>query len=197
MGVKGYPWMYLDSQPFLPAEIQMMVDHMIQHQDASSFQLIYALKEIAPEQYGSLPNKVKASILSAGIASQATLNDWGPLSNYSSHALAENEADSSMAALVATGEAALPHLLPLLNDKRPGYFSGSKEATTSTERRYRRCDFAHRAAALILGESYLLKKDLGERDRDIESIRQRVRQRIAVAAAVGARDLPAATQSSH
>jgi hypothetical protein len=179
MGRQGYAWVYVDEKPFMPAEIETMVDHVLGHQDASSFHLIFTLREVAPERYAKLPPSAKASILCAGLARQVTLNDWNPLPEYPSNELAAYEADSAMAALVATGHAALSTLLPLLDDKRLAFFHGSKEATVSTESRYRRCDFAHRAAALILGWPYVLKKDLAERDRDIEVMRKQVRQHLA------------------
>jgi hypothetical protein len=179
MGTNGYEIKYLEEGLFSPTEVQATVDHIVRHQDASSFHLLDALRQVAPPRYAALPAEIKARILCAGMARQANLNDWLRLPQYPSHRLNANDADSPMAALVATGHAAFPSLLPLLEDKRPGYFYGSKESTTSTEWRYRRCDFAHRAATLILAQPYVLKADVAKRDREIDIIRRQMLQRIA------------------
>jgi hypothetical protein len=119
---------------------------------------LFALKDRSEPAFASIPASVRARVLCSALSNLKYLNDWGHLAVSPKEGLA-------MTALAATGEAALPCLKPLLEDRRPAPFFGSADATVATQ--YRRADFAYHAAARILSEKPLFAVDSKDRDHDI------------------------------
>jgi hypothetical protein len=150
----------------LPEEEQSAaVDYILNHPDFTSYHLLFALKDRSEAAYNSIPATTRAGVLCSALSNLKYLNDWGHLAVSPKDGLA-------MTALIATGEAALTCLKPLLEDLRPAPFFGSADATVATQ--YRRADFAYHAAALILKEKPVFAADPKDRDREIVRLAERM-----------------------
>jgi hypothetical protein len=138
------------------------------HPDHRSYHLLFLLREHAAERYERLPADLRARVLTAALGHLKYLNDWGYLDP------AESYDGKAAKALLALGAAALPHLRPLLTDRRPAPLFGSEEATMSHRYQYRRADFAARYVALILGEEAPFAEQVSQRDRAIATLMERL-----------------------
>ncbi len=132
------------------------------HPDHSSYHLLLALRRRSPEAYAKLPATTRAAVLCAALGHLTTFNDWGHLATIPVEG-------PPTEALIETGRDALLCLAPLLDDRRPAPFYGSKDATVSTG--YRRSDFAYRCAARILGREPHFAASVEERDRAIARLK--------------------------
>jgi hypothetical protein len=146
-------------------EQKAAVDYILNHPDFTSYHLLFALKDRSELAFDSIPPSVRARVLCSALSNLNYLNDWGHLAVSPKEGLA-------MTALIATGEAALPCLKPLLEDRRPAPFFGSADATVATQ--YRRADFAYHAAARILNEKPLFAVNSKDRDYDIAKLAERL-----------------------
>jgi hypothetical protein len=131
------------------------------HQDFTSYHLLFALKQSDQPAYDALPAATRASILCSALSQLHYLNDWG-------HLTVAPKDGPPMIALVETKEAAMPCLIPLLEDRRPAPFFGSADATVAAQ--YRRSDFACHAVMLIRGETPAFATDPKVRDQDIARV---------------------------
>ncbi|HTA85463.1 MAG TPA: hypothetical protein VK729_04275 [Silvibacterium sp.] len=131
------------------------VDYILNHPDFTSYHLLFALKDRSEPAFASIPAAVRARVLCSALSNLKYLNDWGHLTVSPKHGPA-------MSALIATGEAALPCLKHLLEDRQPAPFFGSAGGTVAAQ--YRRVDFAYHAAALILNEKPVFAADPRNRD---------------------------------
>ena len=136
--------------------------------DATRFHVLMALSRDRPEEADALDPEARARVLAGALARVEYLNDFGWLS--------PEEAYDGPAAkwLLATGERALPHLRPLLDDDRPAPSRGSEQATMAKQLGYRRSDYAYRYAALLLGEEPEFVADPAERDEQIAALRAKL-----------------------
>jgi hypothetical protein len=132
--------------------------------DFTSYHLLWALRQVSPPMYRSLPDAVKARVLADALANVQALNDWGYLDPSGS-------SDGPVAlALLALGCTAVGPLLPLLSDDRPAPLFGSEAATLSDLYRYRRKDFAYRYISLLIGGTPKFDVDPATRDAAIEQL---------------------------
>jgi hypothetical protein len=153
----------------LPEEEQTAaVDYILNHPDFTSYHLLFALKDRSEPAYDAITAAARAGVLCSALSNLKYLNDWG-------HLAVSPKDGPAMTALTATGEAALPCLKPLLEDQRPAPFFGSADATVAAQ--YRRADFAHHAAALILNEKPVFVADPRDRDREIARLAEHLRIR--------------------
>ncbi len=146
-----------------PDEVARAAGYVAAHPDASGYHLLLALRRQAPEAYAKLPAATRAAVLCAALGHLTTFNDWGHLGTLPAEGAAT-------AALVEAGRDALPCLAPLLDDRRPAPFFGSKDAAISSG--YRRADFAYRCAARILGERPRFAASVEARDRAIARLKR-------------------------
>ncbi len=135
-----------------------------EHADFTAYHVLFALRRTTETLYQSIPASVRAAILCSALAELTYLNDWG-------HLTVNPSVGVPAAALVELGQAALDCLMERLSDCRPAPFFGSADATVAAQ--YRRCDFAYRAAATILGKSTHFAPTTTERDAAIEQLRSR------------------------
>lgn len=136
-----------------------------QHPDASAYLILFALKDADAAAYQAVPGATRAAILCDALRSLPFANDFG-------HLVAGLRSGEASEALVALGKPALPYLEPLLLDHRAATFFGSADATLSAQ--YRRCDFAFRIAARILGEPAPFDAEPLERDARIAALSRRL-----------------------
>jgi hypothetical protein len=146
-------------------EVSAATDFVLEHPDFTSYHLLFALKDRAESRYASIPARVRAEVLCSALANLTYLNDWG-------HLAVVPKAGPAMRALVATGDAALRCLGPMLEDGRHAPFFGSADATIASQ--YRRADFAYHAAASILGEKPAFAPSAEQRDREIAALAERI-----------------------
>jgi hypothetical protein len=78
-------------------------------------------------------------------------------------------------ALIDTGPAAIPFLARLLDCDRPARSFGSEEATMSQMMDCRVCDYASALIAAIEGAKPDFTADIGQRDRSIREMKQRLK----------------------
>jgi len=149
-------------------DVQAARDAIEAQPDATRFHVLMALSRDRPEQVEEIDADLRAKVLTGALAKVDYLNDFGWMS--------PEEAYDGPAAkwLLATGEAALPHLGPLLDDDRPAPSRGSEAATMSKQLGYRRSDYAYRYAALISGEEPSFSADRAGRDRQIAALRAKL-----------------------
>jgi hypothetical protein len=167
----------MDTVDFDRQDVDRIVERIDESPDIRSYQLLFFLAKKHPKLYANVDKATKAAILCSAMKREVFLNDWGILPTF---ATTERPwVAPAMDLLTDLGPDVLPSLLPLLEDKRPGLFSGSSDATESTVFRYRRCDFACYAGALILREAYVLRETMEDRDIDIEKMTARIRARIS------------------
>jgi hypothetical protein len=136
--------------------------------DATRFHVLLALRRDQPERYATLAADTRAAILCAALAHVRWLNDFGLLEPGGS------ANDVAGQALVDTDGAARAPLRPLLDDTRPAPLRGSEAAAMSSVYSYRRCDFAYRFLALILGDDPPFDAEPDARDERIAALKARV-----------------------
>jgi hypothetical protein len=133
--------------------------------DARGYHLLVALRRSAPDTYASVPADLRARVLLDVLGQQRILNDWGYLDPTRSYD------GPAAAALLDTGDAALPGLTAMLDDRSPVDLEGSEESMMADTYSYRRADFAYRYLSLLTGRDATFIADHGERDAAIDRLR--------------------------
>jgi hypothetical protein len=136
------------------------------HPDATSLQLLLALRREAPDAYGELPAALRAQVLVAALRDLPFLNDFGWMEPDG-----HGHDTTAAQALLALGDAARDPLIPLLDDERPAPLSGSETATMSSAYGYRRADFAARYLNKLLHRDSPFAADPAARDDAIAALR--------------------------
>jgi hypothetical protein len=155
----------LDEDPFEAEDVPQALIAIKKHPDYTSYFLLMAIRWHHPKSYQELPNETKIAVLCSALKNVSFLNDWGTL-----------KSDGfATAALVETEKAALPSLIPLLDDNAPALLGGSKEAFVSKIQGFRRKDFAYRCVSRILGDTPVFHRDPRERDKEIEALKKRLK----------------------
>ncbi|REJ89422.1 MAG: hypothetical protein DWQ35_18245 [Planctomycetota bacterium] len=139
--------------------------HVQNHQDYTSYHLLFLLREQYPNIYGEIPEGTRARILCSALENTIVTNDWGLLDPEGSR---DHRAGK---ALLELGDSALAHLEPLLDNKDGALIAGNESATTAWELRIRRADYAYRYMIKLLGREPVFVESLGERDRLIEKLK--------------------------
>lgn len=136
--------------------------------DYRSYHLLMALRTTNPSAYKTVPTAVRASVLCSTLKEQECFDDWmAPDSTFADPAdLLEAEK-----ALVECGKAAVPYLLPLLDDHTDARNSDPEE---EPEYDYRRADYAFRYISLILKVPYSFQPEPADRDKDIATLKQKL-----------------------
>jgi hypothetical protein len=147
-------------------EIEVARGYIRQHPDVSSYILLMALREQAPETYAVIADETKAKVLCAALAKAMFLNDFGYLES------SESYDGKAAKALIKIGKPAVHCLSELLGDRSKGPLWGSQEATLSSSLQYRRADFAYRYIMLILNRKPVFSDDPAERDRLIADLQK-------------------------
>jgi hypothetical protein len=168
-GVQGFPSYHYRKEyaRFGPEEFVFAEGRIRRVPDHTSFHLMLALRKHAPARYACIPDSVKAAVFCDTLAHQVCMNDWYNLD--SDRTERDFEID-----LIATGEVALPKLVPLLDNSEPALSEGSQEATQSGANCYRRKDYAYLYICRILGEDYLFDRDPAVRDERIAKLQEKV-----------------------
>lgn len=141
-----------------------MAARICAHPDHTSYHLLFALRRLAGEGYARLPAAVRAQVLCGALGHVSFLNDWGYLEPGESY---DGEA---AVALLESGKAALDCLRPILGERRPAPLFGSEAAALSSLYAYRRCDFACRYVALLLGLAPTFDSHPERRNVEIERL---------------------------
>jgi hypothetical protein len=144
----------------------LALEHLEEHQDASSFHLLMALRRLDPHAYSRVAAEVRAQILCSALQHVIALDDWGYLDPSGSYD------GPAAAALLETGDVARSCLVPILDDKRSAKLFGSEAATMSTLYEYRRCDFAYRYLCLLTGKPADFDAVVHNRDLKIEQLKR-------------------------
>lgn len=163
----------LTERPLTADEVQAASAYVRQHAGVSSYHLLMALREQAPEVYATIPDVTKGRILCDALEKVASLNDFGILRPSGSH-------DGVAAwAIVEVGDAAISCLRALLDDRREGALFGSREAATSKMYQYRRADFAYRYLMLIIGREPTFAANPEDRDDLIDELKREMAGEVA------------------
>jgi hypothetical protein len=133
---------------------------------ANALLLLLALRREAPDAYATIPAGARASVLAAALAERAALNDFGWIGERG----AGHDREAGQA-LLELGDAAVPALRPLLDDRSEAPLDGSEEATLAEELGLRRADFAYRYLARIAGRDPEFDNDPAVRDEQIARLR--------------------------
>jgi hypothetical protein len=144
---------------------------ILSHPDASSLQLLLALRREAPDTYGELPAALRAEVLVAALRDLPFLNDFGWMEPGG-----HGHDTTAAQALLELGDAARAPLIPLLDDDRPAPLSGSETATMSSVYAYRRADFAARYLNKLLRRDAPFAAEPAERDPAIAALREELRE---------------------
>jgi hypothetical protein len=120
-----------------------------------------ALRTTNPTAYKEISAKVRASVLCSSLKEQESFDDWMPphCATVDPPAVTDSEK-----ALIECGVAAIPHLLPLLDDHTD---ASDSECEEEPEYEYRRADYAFRYVSWILKIPYSFQPDVADRDKDI------------------------------
>ena len=107
-----------------------------------------------------------ASVYAAALANNFTqmANPWG----------LPDSLDEVGQHVIALGEAAVPSLVPLLDNTTPAIYGGSKEATVGNSYQYRIKDLAAYLISQIMAIPYTVKTNPDERDPEIEKLKRQL-----------------------
>lgn len=155
----------LFEEPLTPAEIQAAVSYVRKDPDTSSFVLLMAVRQYAPEDYGRISKAIRARVIYDGMAKLVFLNDFGNMTPSNSY---DGEAAK---ALLSVGRPALPYLGRLLWDTFEAPLYGSATASAAHIYKYRRCDWAYRYTMLVLGREPVFLETPEERDKLIGKLK--------------------------
>lgn len=148
-------------------EAAQFFEYVQKQADYKSYHLLFALRRHHPDLYQEIDPRLRASILCSTLKHTTCLNDWGDLGLK----LGEYAELEAAQALLELGMAAIPFLVPILDDKSEACLEGSEEATLSADYEYRRADWACQFISVILGIQYQFSEDPTERDQQIQSLR--------------------------
>jgi hypothetical protein len=157
---------YRDARFDDPRERDAAVGWISANPAANALLLLLALRREAPDAYASIPADARAHVLAAALRERALLNDFGWIGERG----AGHDREAGQAVL-ELGEAAVPALRPLLDDRSEAPLEGSEEATLAEELGLRRADFAYRFLARILGREPEFDNDPAVRDEQIARLR--------------------------
>lgn len=144
------------------------------HPTADAYLVLLLLRVVDPPRYARLAPRTRAAILGDALGRLVFLNDWGYLDP-------DGCFDGpAAAALLELGADALPALLPVLEDRRDALLEGSEIATVGKLNHLRRCDFAARYVALLLGRPAELVPDTAQRDAAIAGLARDLRARLGL-----------------
>jgi hypothetical protein len=125
---------------------------------------LMALKRLDAAAFVRVPPDQGAAILADALARSETFNGWGIPGFYW---------ESSARAIIEYGPNAVPHIEPLLKDKRLAPVWGSEEALISAQYQFRVCDYALALLNAINGkDSGALPQLPADRDRLVEAYRR-------------------------
>ena len=127
----------------------------------TAFLALEALRASDNETYNSLSVPQKAEIYINNLQHSTFYNAWG-VPGY--------QLTGTSNALISMGEAIIPFLSPLLENKLPALLSGSQDATTSSIYKNRICDYAWIFIIEIKHRQYSYHKTPEERDEDIRKL---------------------------
>lgn len=160
----------LNENPLMAGDVPEAVAYIKKHADYTSYHLLLAVRKYYPASYKEVSTDDKVAILCSALKNSTYLNDWGILY------ISDSFDGETAKAFLETGKTALKSLAVILDDDESVPLFGSKEATTSKTYAYRRKDFAYRYASLILGESPVFHADPKERDKDIETLKAKLKK---------------------
>jgi hypothetical protein len=146
-------------------DVDELIDAVSSRQDHSAYHVLFLLRRSFPEAYRNLPSAVKAQVLCDALTHLIFFNDWGYLAPDQSH-----DGEAALA-LLESGEAALPCLIPLLDESKAAPLFGSEPATLSSVHKYRIKDFVYRYLSQILGREPTFAADPKVRDADIARLK--------------------------
>jgi hypothetical protein len=134
--------------------------------DEIGFLALEALRVHFPAEWAGLPPGERAAVYARELGAARWYNAWG---------LPGQPPSDAGRALMQLGPAAIPHLSPLLDSRRPAPSFGSEEASMSRLMAYRVCDYAWDFIARIQGGHPELPDHAGERDAAISAMQERLR----------------------
>src|SRR5271165_1107218 len=155
--------------PLTAKDVPEALAYVKSHKDYTSYFLLLVLRTHHRDAYKQLDKDVRATIFCSALENTLALNDWSILAEKDSGDM------ESAHALLETGKVALKYLKPLLGNDKPALLDGSQESTLSIGYKYRRKDFAYRYASLILGQSASFWPDPKRRDKDIETLKSKLK----------------------
>ena len=162
-----------ENSKFTPQDFARLKAYCLSHPDPSAFPALMILYAHAAAEYQSLSPKLRSTILCRALRHELTLADFGHLPQGS-----EPESQNGLTAMKALLDADHAENFKLLfyelDDRMPVDFFGSSDATTASRLHYRHCDFAAWACYRMLGDNYILKTNLEERNQDIEILKTRL-----------------------
>lgn len=138
---------------------------MIRQNDQSAFLALEALHTLDQNAFDSIDIDARCRIYVAALVKSQHFNAWGLPGEYTS---------KSGRHLVSLGRAAIPHLLPYLDDRRRAPIWGSEEATVDAQYQNRVCDHAAVLLAAILGIEYEHVRDPSARDGNILRLKEQL-----------------------
>jgi hypothetical protein len=152
------------------------------HPNYQSYHLLMALRKTNPKAYKKISAKVRASVLCSTLKEQTFFDDW--MAPECETVKAMHVTDSEKA-LVECGLAAIPNLLPLLDDHTEACDSENEE---EPDYEYRRADYAFRYASWILNLAYSFQAEPSDRDKDIATLKRKLAGRFSFGVSHGGKD---------
>jgi hypothetical protein len=147
-------------------EVYAAAQYTSNNTNISSYFLLLALYQQAPEVYSQLSAEKRADIICDALKKLLVVNDFQ---------LLESTASSSNyvagRALLDIGEPAIPCLAKLLDNYDDVRFIGSEESAISEVDSYRRADYAYKYIMLILKKKPFYSEDPKERDGRIAALK--------------------------
>lgn len=167
---KGYGlFRFLEKNTLPDHDLPKAIWFLNKNQDYTSYILLMVIRQHHPDSYKQIPGRVRAKILCSALSNLYNINEWGYIGPKG------DDYDNELAkALLETGNAAIPFLIPILNDDSSAPAAGSKAATMSSVYSYRRNDFAYRYICLIRGEIPMFDPDPAKRDLHIAQLRKKI-----------------------
>jgi len=154
---------------FTGRELSRALKYVEAHPDCTSYHLVFSLCEYHPREYSKIDPETRAAVLASAMVN-LPMNDWGILDPVTT-------VDRDAAKLfLGLGSHALRQLLPILDNKSPAPCFGSEIGTDSYREQHRRCDYAYRYGMLLLGQKPRFDRDIAARDKDIASLKKRLKE---------------------
>lgn len=138
------------------------------HADYTSYHLLFAARR---DFDASFSNALTARILCSVLATHSDMRDWGTVQYDPSPHL------ESPRALLETGAASLPFLVPLLDNASSVALYGAGESSSiSYLHKFRCCDYAYRYVCMIIEEMVAYDPDPMVRDGYIAHLKEMLRR---------------------
>jgi hypothetical protein len=168
-GVGSFPTSYSAPAPLPRTEVDRRAAYIKKHPDYTSYRVLLELRREHPRAYRRLSPDVRAAVLCSALKEQPYFDDWPE-----PYEPCEEEGDlESEQALVEIGRPAVPHLLPLLDDRSPAEWEEIEEPPEYDD--YRRADYAFRYISWIMGLPFKFEPRPEDRDRAIEALKNKLR----------------------